>query len=90
MTTLSYSSQSMVPSVPYVKAVDCYLIVSFFFVFGALLEYAIILNVQLRHSKSKQNKVWMHTRSGVARVAQMPGHQVAFYKLNMKMCRRDI
>lgn len=57
MTTLSYSSQSMVPSVPYVKAVDCYLIVSFFFVFGALLEYAIILNVQLRHSKSKQNKV---------------------------------
>ena len=28
--------------------------------------------------------------SGVARVDQLPGHQVAFYKLNMKICSRDI
>ncbi|CAB3979970.1 glycine receptor subunit alphaZ1-like [Paramuricea clavata] len=48
MTTLSYSSQSMVPSVPYVKAVDVYLIISFFFVFGSLLEYACLLNIRLR------------------------------------------
>ena len=32
----------------------------------------------------------IRTRSGVARVDQLPGHQVAFYKLNMKICRRDI
>ena len=38
----------MVPSVPYVKAVDIYLIISFFFVFGSLLEYAILLNTRLR------------------------------------------
>ena len=31
-----------------------------------------------------------HGNSGVARVDQLPGHQVAFYKLNMKICRRDI
>ena len=28
--------------------------------------------------------------SGVARVDKLPRHQVAFYKLNMKICRRDI
>ena len=31
-----------------------------------------------------------HGNSGVARVDQLPGHQVAFYKLNMKICWRDI
>ena len=57
MTTLSYSSQSMVPSVPYVKAVDVYLIISFFFVFGSLLEYAILLNIKLRRKNcNTQNK----------------------------------
>ena len=32
----------------------------------------------------------LHSSSGVARVDQLPGHQVAYYKLNMKICRRDI
>ena len=31
-----------------------------------------------------------HGNSGVARVDQLPGHQVALYKLNMKICRHDI
>ena len=56
MTTLSYSSQSMVPSVPYVKAVDIYLIISFFFVFGSLLEYAILLNIRLRCVRGSTHK----------------------------------
>ena len=56
MTTLSYSSQSMVPSVPYVKAVDIYLIISFFFVFGSLLEYAILLNIRLRCARGSSHK----------------------------------
>ena len=33
---------------------------------------------------------WNGWISGVARVDQLPGHQVAFYKLNMKICSRDI
>ena len=35
-------------------------------------------------------KNYLATSSGVARVDQLPGHQVTFYKLNMKICRRDI
>ena len=31
-----------------------------------------------------------HGNSGIARVDQLPGHQVALYKLNMKICRHDI
>jgi ABC-type antimicrobial peptide transport system permease subunit len=56
MTTLSYSSQSMVPSVPYVKAVDVYLIISFLFVFGSLLEYAFLLNIRLRCGGQRAHK----------------------------------
>ena len=31
-----------------------------------------------------------HGNSGIARVDQLPGHQVALYKLNMEICRHDI
>ena len=39
---------------------------------------------------SLPSESWQLNGSGVARVDQLPGHQVAFYKLNMKICRRDI
>ena len=40
--------------------------------------------------KEEYLKLSTHPYSGVARVDQLPGHQVAFYKLSMKICRRDI
>ena len=42
MTTLLFGVQSSLPSVPYIKAVDLFMIVSFACVFAALIEFAIV------------------------------------------------
>ena len=42
MTTLLFGIQSSLPSVPYIKAVDLFMIVSFASVFAALIEFAVV------------------------------------------------
>ncbi|XP_063413993.1 gamma-aminobutyric acid receptor subunit beta-like [Mytilus trossulus] len=42
MTTISNGVRSSLPRISYVKAIDIYLVVSFVFVFAALLEYAAV------------------------------------------------
>ena len=46
ITTLFFGIQATLPKVGYVKAIDYYLLGSFFFVFGALIEFAIICTVK--------------------------------------------
>lgn len=45
ITTLIFGVQASLPKVGYIKAIDYYLLGSFFFVFGALVEFAIICSV---------------------------------------------
>ncbi|XP_074041301.1 ligand-gated chloride channel homolog 3 [Leptinotarsa decemlineata] len=42
MTTISTGVRSSLPRISYVKAIDIYLVMSFIFVFAALLEYAAV------------------------------------------------
>ena len=46
ITTLFFGIQATLPKVGYIKAIDYYLLGSFFFVFGALIEFAIICTVK--------------------------------------------
>ncbi|XP_074615162.1 gamma-aminobutyric acid receptor subunit beta-1-like [Acropora palmata] len=50
IVTLMGSLRNSVPKVSYIKAIDSYLIVSFIFVFGVLLEYVAVL----MHSERKR------------------------------------
>ncbi|CAH3030592.1 unnamed protein product, partial [Porites evermanni] len=52
IVTLMGSLRNSVPKVSYIKAIDSYLIVSFIFVFGVLLEYVAVL----MHSERKKAK----------------------------------
>ena len=42
ITTLFFGVQSSLPKVGHVKAIDIYLLGNFLFVFGAMVEYALI------------------------------------------------
>lgn len=54
ITTLTFGVQASLPKVGYVKAIDFYLLGSFLFVFGALVEFAVICTVtDLREEKSR-------------------------------------
>lgn len=51
ITTLFFGIQATLPKVGYIKAIDYYLLGSFFFVFGALIEFAIICTVQVKSDR---------------------------------------
>jgi len=54
ITTLLFGVQASLPKVGYIKAIDFYLLGSFLFVFGALVEFAVICTVtNLREEKSR-------------------------------------
>jgi gamma-aminobutyric acid receptor subunit beta len=65
MTTISTGVRSSLPRISYVKAIDIYLVMSFVFVFAALLEYAAVnytywgKRAKKRKSKAKkcENKI---------------------------------
>ncbi|XP_044172452.1 uncharacterized protein LOC114958415 [Acropora millepora] len=58
IVTLMGSLRNSVPKVSYIKAIDSYLIVSFIFVFGVLLEYVAVLmhSERKRANKTKKQK----------------------------------
>ena len=55
-TLLIGVGQGSLPVVSYVKAVDCYLIFCYIFVFGAFAEYAIVNSIERGH-KSTEHRV---------------------------------
>lgn len=60
MTTISTGVRSSLPRISYVKAIDIYLVMSFVFVFAALLEYAAVNYTywgKRAKKKSKQKKL---------------------------------
>lgn len=56
MTTLLFGVQSSLPSVPYIKAVDLFMIVSFANVFAALVEFAVVNYTSMREKERKESK----------------------------------
>jgi hypothetical protein len=56
MTTISTGVRSSLPQISYVKAIDIYLVVSFLFVFCALLEYAVV-NYTYCRNRSNRRKI---------------------------------
>ncbi len=55
MTTISTGVRSSLPRISYVKAIDIYLVMSFVFVFSALLEYAAV-NYTYWNERAKKRK----------------------------------
>lgn len=62
MTTLLFGVQSSLPSVPYIKAVDLFMIVSFANVFAALVEFAVVNYTSMREKESKESKPSKNTK----------------------------
>lgn len=57
MTTISTGVRQSLPRISYVKAIDIYLVTCFFFVFAALIEYAVVnYNFFGRRAKKKQKE----------------------------------
>lgn len=56
MTTLLFGVQSSLPSVPYIKAVDLFMIVSFAAVFVALVEFAVVNYTSMREKEQKESR----------------------------------
>lgn len=56
MTTLLFGVQSSLPSVPYIKAVDLFMIVSFANVFAALVEFAVVNYTSMREKEREKEK----------------------------------
>ena len=56
ITTLLFGVQSSMPKVGHVKAIDMYLLGNFLFVFGALVEYAIICYLEVRSQSGSNEK----------------------------------
>lgn len=57
MTTISTGVRQALPRISYVKAIDIYLVTCFFFVFAALIEYAVVnYNFFGRRAKKKQKE----------------------------------
>ena len=54
MTTLLFGIQSSLPSVPYIKAVDLFMIVSFASVFAALIEFAVVNYTSMREKEKRK------------------------------------
>ena len=67
MVTLMGSVNSSLPKISYMKALDIYLAVCFFMVFGALLEYATVsyvgkrikINVRRHEEFRTKVRIWM-------------------------------
>ncbi|CRL04827.1 CLUMA_CG017880, isoform A [Clunio marinus] len=58
MTTISTGVRSSLPRISYVKAIDIYLVMSFVFVFAALLEYAAVNYTYWgKRAKKKSKKI---------------------------------
>lgn len=71
MTTISTGVRSSLPRISYVKAIDIYLVMSFVFVFAALLEYAAVNYTYWgKRAKKRKNKM---KKGGEKRVSSIYG-----------------
>lgn len=77
MTTISTGVRASLPRISYVKAIDIYLVMCFFFVFAALLEYAVV-NYSYwgtRAKKKSKSSNTHHTTAAAHRKSKVPSHE---------------
>ena len=79
MTTLLFGVQSSLPSVPYIKAVDLFMIVSFANVFAALVEFAVVNYTSMREKERKESKVSKPSKNKYTVVSRSQIHTVKKY-----------
>lgn len=76
MTTLLFGVQSSLPSVPYIKAVDLFMIVSFAAVFAALVEFAVVNYTSMREKEQKESRVSKNKYTVVSKSHIPRGHKI--------------
>lgn len=84
MTTISTGVRSSLPRISYVKAIDIYLVMSFIFVFAALLEYAAVNYTywgKRAKKKSKKNKAIDKRASSMKKHKQNILHDTSMHSI---------
>jgi len=72
MTTISTGVRSSLPRISYVKAIDIYLVMSFVFVFAALLEYAAVNYTYWgKRAKKKSKKKSNEKKLAASKMAEL-------------------
>lgn len=82
MTTISTGVRSSLPRISYVKAIDIYLVMSFVFVFAALLEYAAVNYTYWGKRAKKKSK--QKNKNGEKRISSN------LTRLNESLCRTSL
>ena len=88
MTTLLFGVQSSLPSVPYIKAVDLFMIVSFAAVFVALVEFAVVNYTSMREKEQKESRATKNKYTVVSRY--LPFTSMKYYGMMNKSATKRI
>lgn len=88
MTTLLFGVQSSLPSVPYIKAVDLFMIVSFAAVFVALVEFAVVNYTSMREKEQKESRATKNKYTVVSRY--LPFTSMKYYGMMDKSATKRI
>ncbi|KAM9184814.1 gamma-aminobutyric acid receptor subunit beta-2 isoform 1-T1 [Mergus octosetaceus] len=81
MTTINTHLRETLPKIPYVKAIDMYLMGCFVFVFMALLEYALVNYIFFGRGPQRQKKAAEKAASANNEKLRMDVNKVSYNKL---------
>lgn len=81
MTTINTHLRETLPKIPYVKAIDMYLMGCFVFVFLALLEYAFVNYIFFGKGPQRQKKLAEKTTKANNDRSRFEGSRVSFLNL---------
>lgn len=81
MTTISTGVRSSLPRISYVKAIDIYLVMSFIFVFAALLEYAAVNYTYWGKRAKKKNKKNKGSEKKTSSILKVQSSQNTLFKI---------
>lgn len=81
MTTINTHLRETLPKIPYVKAIDMYLMGCFVFVFLALLEYAFVNYIFFGKGPQRQKKLAEKTTKANNDRSRFEGSRVGFFNL---------
>lgn len=81
MTTINTHLRETLPKIPYVKAIDMYLMGCFVFVFLALLEYAFVNYIFFGKGPQRQKKLAEKTTKSNNDRSRFEGSRVGFFNL---------
>lgn len=86
MTTINTHLRETLPKIPYVKAIDMYLMGCFVFVFLALLEYAFVNYIFFGKGPQRQKKLAEKTAKANNDRSKFEGSRVGFFYLYIVAC----